>query len=298
MSNYKSVVSQLVESDFGIEGHGRWLRSKVHSSLVIDDENGIFHFNSKGLRGDELDYLVKVRGMDFKSAKDYLKSFPKYKGIFVHTVEYNKGDIVVSPRLVDIFFYNGLKNRDYWYRRAFTDETINRFQLGYYEGWYTIPFFMGGTFRNFQMRRDDPKRTTNWYKNVGPLLFNSDILKLTNKIIITEGPTDCIILNQNGIPAISTNTGSGGWQDEWFSSFLYQKEVYVVFDNDDAGRFGAKRIAEKLGKYKCKIYTFDGMDEKFDVGEFFTSSGTKDEFLDLIYSKSKHVFEINKNEKK
>ena len=33
-----------------------------------------------------------------------------------------------------------------------------------------------GTFRNFQCRMDDPKKMRHWYKGVGPLLFNSDLL--------------------------------------------------------------------------------------------------------------------------
>src|SRR5690606_9422114 len=119
----------------------------------------------------------------------------------------------VLPKLVEVFWHNGKLegNRDYWYHRGFTDQTIDRFQLGWYDGWSTLPIFMDGAFRNFQIRRDIPeKRIKNWYSGVGPLLFNSDILKVSSEVVITEGPTSAIRLVQEGIPCLSHTGGANG----------------------------------------------------------------------------------------
>jgi hypothetical protein len=50
-----------------------------------------------------------------------------------------------------------------------------------------IPIYQDGLFKQFQMRRDSPKMIRNYYKGVGPLLYNSEILSATNRIFITEG---------------------------------------------------------------------------------------------------------------
>jgi DNA primase len=293
MAEYKSLVAKLVDEDFGISGHGRWYRSDDHSSLVVDDERGLFFYNAENISGDAVTYLLKVRGWDFKNAINFAKQFKGYKATYTYTVEYDKSDVVVYPKLVDTFWAEGRENRDYWYNRGLTDETVNRFKLGHHDGWFLIPFFIDSAFRNFQMRREIPdKRIKSWYKGVGPLLFNSDLLKVADKVIITEGPVDAILLNQNGIPAVSHNGGAENWLYEWFEYFIYAKEIIIVYDNDKPGMIGAKKVAKNLGIYRCKLYNFAGYEDKYDVVDFFRDGGTKDEFERIVKDESKYLFEL------
>lgn len=293
MTQYKSLVAKLVDEDFGINGRGRWFRSDEHSSLVVDDERGLFFYNAENLSGDALSYLLKVRGWNFRDAVNFVKQFKGYKATYTYTVDYEKEDVVVYPKLVDIFWQEGRENRGYWYNRGLTDETINRFKLGFHDDWFLIPFFVDSAFRNFQMRKDIPsKRIKSWYKGVGPLLFNSDLLKVVDSVVITEGPVDAILLNQYGIPAVSHNGGAENWLDEWFEYFMYTKNIVIAYDNDKPGRMGARKIAKNLGIYRCKLYNFDGYEDKYDVVDFFRDGGTKDEFERIIKDGSKYLFEI------
>jgi DNA primase len=155
-----------------------------------------------------------------------------------------------------------------------------------------IPFFENGTFRNFQMRKDNPKTLKSYYRGVGALLYNSDILKLTNKIYFVEGPVDALIMIQNGIPAISTNAGEA-FKPEWMDKFIYQDEIYICFDNDTAGITGARRVSKVLGLNRCKCYCFQDFDEKgYDPVDYFRDGGKKDDLLNIIETKSKYGFEI------
>jgi DNA primase len=288
-----SLLEQLIVEDFGLQGReeARWAKSDDHSSLVLDRDKDIFYWNSKHIVGDALTYLIKVRGMPFWEAKAFLKG-KNYTETFVYTVKSEGEDVVAYPELVNLFVEAGITQRDYWYRRCLKDSIINRFQLGYHDGWYLIPFFVNGTFRDFQMRRDEPeKRIRHWYKGVDPLLLNSDILKFTDEIIITEGPVDAILLTQYNVNAIGHNAGAGYWNPNWSKHFLKQKKIYVVYDNDDAGRNGAVRVAKNLGEFRTFIYNFEGFKEKYDTGDFFKEGNSIIDYMDLVKGKATRWFQ-------
>lgn len=286
-------LEELISQDYELEGHGNWLRAKDHDSLVIDVKKQLFYWNSQGISGDSFIWLTKIKGFSYDAAKEFLKkNDQKTLYSFIHNVQ-NLQEVVVYPKLVDVFFEEGLNNRDYWYRRGISDTTIHRFRLGHHDGWFTIPFYQDGLFRDFQMRRDIPsKQIKHYYKGIGRLLFNSDILRITDTVFICEGPTDCLRLIQEGLPAVSHNAGSEGWDDNWFKYFISQKEIIIVYDNDKAGVNGAKIVAQNLGSLRSRIYTFDGFEPKYDIVDFFNDGGKINEFKDLICNESKYIFEL------
>lgn len=291
---YDNLLEKWVDDDFGIlSSTARWSKAESHDSLVVDKKRNIFYWNSQNISGGPLDYLMKVRGLPFKEATAFLKQFGQNETIGYTIREFDKKDVIVYPKLVNTFWENGKNNRDYWYARTFTDETINRFQLGYNNEWFMLPLFMDNALRNFQMRRDSPnKQIKNWYKGVGPVLFSDEQLKYTTEVYLTEGPTDAIILSQHGLPAVSQTGGSENWADEWFPYFITQKTIYITYDNDSAGEKGARVVAKKLGIFRCRIYTFKGMDIGYDPVDFFKDGGTVSQFKDLIEEKSKYIFEL------
>lgn len=132
-----------------------------------------------------------MRGLNRREAQDYLKSFSiaPSANIFVKTY-------TPYEKLVDFLWLNGKSDRTYWYHRCLEDSTIDRFRLGYFEGWYTLPIYYSGSLYNIQCRRDLPERKMKaWYGGKRPSLINSDILKIVRKVYITEGPVDAILLS-------------------------------------------------------------------------------------------------------
>lgn len=290
------LLQSLVEQDYGYEaGTGRWGRSKKHDSLVINEDKQTWFWNSMGLRGNVLDYLIKVRGMSFKSAKKYLKEV----GYVVSNSVYNsvgiENDIEQPPyeKLVELFHVGGADNREYWYNRCLTDKTIDRFKLGFFDGWYLIPLFDDdGRFVNFQCRREFPeKRIKQWYKHTKPILFNSEILQFVSTIYITEGTVDAILLNQLGFPAISQN-GTNIWMQEWFEKFMNVKNIIYIEDNDKAGRIASKLVSRSLGLERVKILSYNDMPDKYDTVDFFRNGGSIDDFRNLIESSTKYIYEL------
>jgi len=294
-------LAALVAEDFGVKTEtDRWLKANIHDSLIVDKEKGVFYWNSRNLIGDTLFYLISVRHLTLDQAREFLKKDLNYitdfkERIFSSLLNKKEDSQLVTPyeKLVSSFYTNGLNNREYFYNRGLTDKIIDSFRLGYYDGWYTIPIFDEGKFLNFQMRREKPeKKIKVYYSGLGQLIFNVDILKFVNEIFITEGPVDAMILIQNGLPAISTV--SGVIQPKYFNRFINIKRINILFDNDSAGIYEAKKSAKILGENRCYIYCFEDFDRKtYDPVDFFRDKHTKEELLHLVNTRGRKVFEIS-----
>lgn len=284
-----TALQELIEQDFGLEGRGKWYHSSEHDSLVYNAEEDYFFWNSQDIKGNALDYLIHVRGMEKSEARNFLNNF------FGAFKENSEAQPQAQPydKLVDVMWANGIKNRKYWYIRCLNNETIDRNKLGYYNEWNLIPLYSDGEFFNFQMRRDEPKKAiTQWYRGGKALpLYNEGILPFITKVYITEGTVDAILLNQEGFPTISPN-GTSTWQQEWFSKFSKIKEIIYIADNDKAGLNGASLVAKSLGVYRTKIVLFDGKEEKYDTVNFFQDGGTKESFQDWMDNHSYYLFEL------
>lgn len=290
-----TTLTELIKKEYTLKGSGRFLKTEEHSSLVIDIEKDIFFWNSKDIAGDAYVWLTKIEGRSDTEARSIIKGeLTTDHQLYVEVVSPTGKELTVYPKLVSIFHEAGKQNRSYWYRRGLTDRTIDRFFLGFTAGWYTIPFFVNGTLLNFQMRRDTPdKRIKSWYSGVGPILFNSDILRMGNSAVITESPTDAMLLSQCGIPGVvSTNGGSSYWSPAWYKFFLDKRNIYIVYDNDKPGRKGASSIAKALGQNRCFVYNFDGYPEKYDLGDWLNDPKNKDiQVGDFLEKKSRRIFE-------
>ncbi len=162
----QNILEQLISEDYGLEHNGgHWARAEEHDSLVVDCERQLFYWNSRDISGDAYIYLTKVRRMSHADAKEFLRQ-QGFTGTFIQHIE-GGTETIVYPKLVEVFHQNLLEeDRSYFYNRTLTDDMIERFSLGYYNGFYMIPIYHDGTFKQFQMRRDSPKLIKNYYKNV------------------------------------------------------------------------------------------------------------------------------------
>lgn len=296
-----TLLQELIQEDFGIKGNNRWFSSVDHSSLVYDSEKDEFFWNSKNIRGKAVEYLMEVRGITKKKAQEIVNVRGKVVGYVNEDGSYDEAPY---EKLVDLLWSLGRKNRDYWYKRCLTDRTIDRNQLGYYDGWSLIPLFRNDKFVNFQCRRDEPtKQIKYWYRieNFEPVLLNQQLLELVDTIYITEGPTDAILLNQEGVSAIAHTGGNGYWNPAWYPLFSRIKNIFYIQDNDEAGLWGTKKVSENLGTDRVRIFQFPKEYKKgYDAGNYFQDGGNAKDFKEMVESNSKYVFEIeelNENRK-
>jgi hypothetical protein len=289
----ESLLEKVIGLDFTIEGSGeRWRHTSEHSSLVLDLQENVWHWNSRGLLFQKpIDFLIKVKNYSPKEARDLISEL-EYLGDNQLHLPTRTETVTPCERLVDVFWKNGLKDRDYWYRRGLNDSTIDRYRLGKYDGFYTLPIFMDGSFRNFQLRNDTPEKVIRpWYRGVGGLLFNSDILQIIDSVFITEGPVDCILMNQEGFPCCSHTGGSNGFKENFFKYFNRQKLIYYVCDHDHVGLMAGKLVAKILGENRVKLIIFNDQKEKYGFKDFFLDGHTSKQFNEYI-SEAKYSFEL------
>ena len=164
------------------------------------------------------------------------------------------------------------QRREYWHSRGLTDQTIDEFFLGWDGKRYTIP----ATYRLqvFGLKRrqseiDDgipAKYTQIAGGRVG--IFNADNLWEAHHAVITEGEIDCMLMHQSGFTSVTSTGGAGSWKAEWAKFFTHIPKIYILYDNDQAGWQGAKRILSSIRRSEM-VSLPEGIK---DVGELFEKS--------------------------
>jgi len=242
------------------------------------------------LHGTPYDYLRKIRGFSHATAIEYLKN-NKYNIAETYFRETPTEINFIYPKLVDSFHENLLLgSKKYFYDRTITDVTIEKYKLGKYGMWYTIPIYKNDFLWDIQLRKDDPK-AIRFYYGSGSSLFNEEILNYVKTIYIVEGLTSCLVLMQNGIPSVCPLNGASSFSGEWINKFIQIENIYILFDNDDAGKRGAIKTAKILGEYRCKVYTFTDFAEHYDPNDWFIAGGTPAGLLELAHSQAHYAFQ-------
>jgi len=155
--------------------------------------------------------------------------------------------------------------RQYLNARGITDALVNDFKLGWGEfygrWWITIPIQdIDGNFMFFKLRQDpnegDEKMT--YPRGIEAQIYGWETLKTsTDKIVICEGEFDRLILLSKGIPTITSTHGAMTFKQDWCKKLANVSKIYICFDNDEAGRKGAERVAKMVenGGNETRIIT-------------------------------------------
>jgi hypothetical protein len=84
-----------------------------------------------------------------------------------------------------------------------------------------------------------PKYTTDYGGSA--MLYGADRIAESDIVVITEGEMDCLVLWSHNIPAVSSTGGSMTFKEDWVQ-YLKGKEIYICYDNDNAGAEGMVRV--------------------------------------------------------
>ena len=119
-------------------------------------------------------------------------------------------------------------------------------------------------------------------KGAESILFNQDSIKEYDELILCEGERDAITLISAGYKNVIGSTGGAETlRPSWYDLLKEKEKVFICFDNDDAGKKGAKdNWAARLGYGKC--YIVELPDDINDVTEFFLSGKSKSDFDRLL----------------
>ncbi len=101
-------------------------------------------------------------------------------------------------------------------------------------------------------------------------------------VFIAEGEKDADRLRSLGLLATTNAGGAGKWRPE-YNEPLRDRPVYILPDNDDAGRKHALAVAGALAGVvaSCKIVTLPSLPAKGDVSDWLAAGGDKEKLLDI-----------------
>jgi hypothetical protein len=246
--------------------------------------SGSFNFN-EGLftcfsecGGMTVTQLVSMmeQGGDFKKAKER----PEKDNVVDLETLRKLPSVDRLEKFVDRLFANKKALETIKVKRGLNKETIENFQIGWDGERYTIPVH-DRRRRLVNVRRYNPNarngkdKMKSWAVGTGHRqLFGSDILDVSDTVIITEGEMDCLIGRQYDLPTISHTAGAIAWDTRWGSEFE-GKIVYICYDCDDAGRRGARKVQRNLEKFAKEVHiiSLPLSGEGDDLTNYFVDQG-------------------------
>ena len=166
--------------------------------------------------------------------------------------------------------------------RGLTDDVIAESRLKWRDDELVIPVFDKDCNHIFNKYRRNPFTTEGpkyrYEKGSTTALYNIQTLSNINNndpIFICEGELDCLLLNSKGLNAVTSTGGSGSFKKEWADLFV-GKNVFIVFDKDEAGYKGAMKTQGILPFAKTIILPDDM--EGNDVTDYFQNHTVQDFF--------------------
>lgn len=266
------------------------VKHKIHCPLHADDwpsmhiyDDGGFTCFQCGAQGDILDFVgIYKFGTQYDRHTHFIEVVDSLDSIKIAPLPQHQNQPKPQPKkqlLLDLDtvlrWHENMpkKRREYWHSRHLTDNTIDRFMLGWDEKRYTIPHLyrlvpFGCKRRQSEINDGiDAKYTSVTGSRSG--IFNADILLSVDGVVICEGEIDAMLLDQCGFPAISSTAGAGTWKEEWTNLFSGVRQIWIMYDNDEAGLEGARKVQASLRRAKIVQYPAGVK----DAGELFDQTG-------------------------
>lgn len=253
-----------------------WRQDDTPSVHIYDD--GKWHDFGTGMHGDVLDFVGHcIHGVSYRPEIHFTEVVDLLGGIDIAPLpavtnkpKPPKPQLTLS--MADVQTWHDTmpaQRRWYWQQRGLADKTIDRFLLGWDGARYTIP----ATYRNivFGVKRRqsdiDDGVPAKYVSITGSRsgIFNADCLWTAHDVIICEGEIDAMLITQAGYNACTSTAGAGTWKPEWANLFAGVQRIYILYDNDAAGREGALKVRSTLARGRIVTYP-DGVK---DAGELF-----------------------------
>lgn len=285
------------ESKFLCPIHG-----EREASANVNIETGLWFCHVCNLGGSPIDMLLETnKSLNFRGA---LEQLAKTVGLDMPAKHTNGAaaapTTVTKGKLTEanIKMWAGTAKRADWLmtwlteKRGYTDETIERFQLGWDGSRVTLPIRDAeGKLVNVRRRRDPRIADDGAAGKVIGLAAGMNEARLwpldalaEPEVVLLEGEWDTMLMHQYGFAnALTVTSGAGIFNSEWVSLFE-GKMVTIIYDNDEAGRKGELLVAAKLARVTTVFLVhIPNLPDKGDVTDFFVEQGrSADELRTLI----------------
>lgn len=202
----------------------------------INPENGVYKCHSCGHPTTVFQYVSTVLGKPVQAIKLAIDNVLQTKtGLSEEVV-----DVWQKALLADAETLKHLKTK-----HGITVDTAIKYKLGFNTKRVMIPVFEAGILAN--VRQYSYSATENKIMNMKGYGKNKLYPEPPKgqEVYITEGEFKALILRQYGFEALCNTAGAGSW-DAVFTDHFVDKDVFIVYDLDAAGKKGALKLASIL----------------------------------------------------
>ena len=241
-------------------------------SAHVNVKEGVFHCKVCGKGLSEANFIKTIEGIGYKDAKKLIKNLEGHSD--------DNWNIAVENLKSSPPTLNKLKEL------GLTDEVINSLQIGYEGVGFSFPVLMYDTLVDVRTYNPQgkPKVKSRTGASAGYIL-PFDLWRADDRpTLLNAGEKDMALARSLGYNAI-TFTGGESCVPKLFKKSFEGKVVYVCYDNDDAGKNGARAVAKWLIDCGATPYVV--------TGHFDTCVEKGGDFHDFImkYSKTKADFD-------
>lgn len=114
------------------------------------------------------------------------------------------------------------------------------------------------------------------------LNMNQGNMFLKNSAVVTEGQLDVISAWQKGIKIVCSSFGAHCSENHLILLNRYVDNIYLIYDNDDAGQRGQEKTKEICKQFKISV-KFKKMFKEGEDLDNWVQTHTKEEFFDKLY---------------
>jgi twinkle protein len=231
------------------------------SVRVTGNKAGVWKDFATGATGDLIDLWAAVKGVPLKTA---FEEASRYLGMATPALS-TPTRAYVRPARPSATKPKGRVLQYLTEVRKLSAETIEAFKViaSKADDEIIFPYLRDGELINLKhlaLERDARgKKVIRQAADAEPCLFGWDLIPDNAKsVLIVEGEIDAMSLLDYGVHALSINQGAGNhqWIDADFDRLERFQEIFLWFDNDEAGQKGAKDAATRLGLDRCRIVHF------------------------------------------
>lgn len=244
-------------------------------SAHVNTESGLFHCKVCGEKGNEIQMIQKLLDCNINTAKKLQRAFDSDEDIY----EWNKENLTEQT-----------KNRVI--KLGISEEVLNELNIKtpqFSEDNIAFPVFMFGHLLDIRTYNPggDPKIKSRVGCPTGLIIPFDDWIDTpaTRMTILCAGEKDMAVARSQGLNAITLTGGENTLPSQL--TYFKDRHVAICYDNDDAGRLGAFKLAKTILNYTpyIKVITkfHEGMENKEDITDYFVKyNHTKQDLINCI----------------
>ena len=221
---------------------------------------GVWRDFAAEVGGDLIDLFMHVRRCSLAEVIREAKAYLGIQDVKLETAREWKRPPQKAPEAKECPALRWLKAD-----RGISAEAITAYRVGASKDGRGVvfPHYRDDAMVNFKIRDHADKKRMMTFGGGEPCLWGWQAIPSdARSVVITEGEIDALSVWQCGFPALSVFSGVSnlGWIESDHDRLDRFSDIVLCMDMDDAGQGAARKIAERLGRDRCRIVALPNKD--------------------------------------